>query len=272
MFRWLSKWWPKSSNSERIRRAHTWDLWAAAYIINGGCSDDGFDDFKAALLTMPDELFDQVVEDPDCLADLADDVDLTSLCDDSGYYEDEIEWPTDVELTVRRLEDSRPSTAVSGRPGDPAGTPWKEDSAELERRLPRLWAKFADPGRGDVRRTLIFFPDAVSRFSADGGNLDDMDHLRLSPTARSTLLAKLESDGFEIAAEHEGRAVFLRRLSTAEVRVTVLETEVELDLLGDDSMSEPPSTLLEAAFELLDPESLVLYDPETDEWPRKRAT
>ena len=78
--------------------------------------------------------------------------------------------------------------------------------------------------------------------------------------------------GVEMAAEHAGRAGFLRRLSTAEVRVTVLETEVELDLLGDDSMSEPPSTLLEAAFELLDPESLVLYDPETDEWPRKRAT
>jgi hypothetical protein len=30
---------------ERIRDAFRWDLWAVAYIMNGGCSDDGFDYF-----------------------------------------------------------------------------------------------------------------------------------------------------------------------------------------------------------------------------------
>jgi len=31
-------------------RAYTWDLWAAAYIIGGGCSDDGFMDFRGWLI------------------------------------------------------------------------------------------------------------------------------------------------------------------------------------------------------------------------------
>ena len=32
-------------------RAYTWDLWGAAYIIGGGCSDDGFLDFRGWLIS-----------------------------------------------------------------------------------------------------------------------------------------------------------------------------------------------------------------------------
>lgn len=28
-------------------RAYTWDLWAATYVLGGGCSDDGFTDFRS---------------------------------------------------------------------------------------------------------------------------------------------------------------------------------------------------------------------------------
>lgn len=33
-------------------RAYSWELWAAAYIIGGGCSDDAFSDFRATLISM----------------------------------------------------------------------------------------------------------------------------------------------------------------------------------------------------------------------------
>jgi len=46
-------------------------LWAAAYVINGGCSDDGFDYFRAWLMLQGRETFGQAVADPDSLADLA---------------------------------------------------------------------------------------------------------------------------------------------------------------------------------------------------------
>lgn len=46
-------------------------LWAAAYVINGGCSDDGFDYFRGWLMLQGRETFGQAVADPDSLADLA---------------------------------------------------------------------------------------------------------------------------------------------------------------------------------------------------------
>ena len=46
-------------------------LWAAAYVINGGCSNDGFDYFRGWLLFRGHETFGQAVADPDSLANLA---------------------------------------------------------------------------------------------------------------------------------------------------------------------------------------------------------
>ncbi|WP_326565950.1 DUF4240 domain-containing protein [Amycolatopsis rhabdoformis] len=45
-------------------------LWAAAYLVNGGCSDDGFDYFRGWLLTQGREVFTRAVADPDSLADV----------------------------------------------------------------------------------------------------------------------------------------------------------------------------------------------------------
>ncbi|WP_406419451.1 DUF4240 domain-containing protein [Streptomyces sp. NBC_00873] len=45
-------------------------LWAAAYTINGGCSDDGFEYFRGWLIAQGREVFERVVADPDALAEL----------------------------------------------------------------------------------------------------------------------------------------------------------------------------------------------------------
>lgn len=46
------------------------DLWGAAYLINGGCSDDGFEYFRGWLVTQGRDACQRVVADPDSLADL----------------------------------------------------------------------------------------------------------------------------------------------------------------------------------------------------------
>ena len=46
------------------------DLWGAAYQLNGGCSDDGFEYFRGWLLAQGREVFERVIADPDALADL----------------------------------------------------------------------------------------------------------------------------------------------------------------------------------------------------------
>jgi hypothetical protein len=45
-------------------------LWAAAYLINGGCSDDGFAYFRGWLITQGAAVFSQTVDNPDALADV----------------------------------------------------------------------------------------------------------------------------------------------------------------------------------------------------------
>jgi Protein of unknown function (DUF4240) len=44
-------------------------LWGAAYLINGGCSDDGFDYFRGWLLSQGHATWQAALADPDSLAD-----------------------------------------------------------------------------------------------------------------------------------------------------------------------------------------------------------
>jgi hypothetical protein len=56
--------------TEQVQRAYRADLWAAAYLMMGGCSDDMFEYFRLWLVAQGREVFERVLEDPDSLADL----------------------------------------------------------------------------------------------------------------------------------------------------------------------------------------------------------
>ncbi|MFD7757858.1 DUF4240 domain-containing protein [Streptomyces sp. NPDC059757] len=48
---------------------YCWDVWAAAYLIDGGCSDDRFSDFAAGLVALGREWCERAAVCPDVLAD-----------------------------------------------------------------------------------------------------------------------------------------------------------------------------------------------------------
>ena len=50
-------------------RAYRWDLWAAAHIINAGCSDDGFEYFRMWLIAQGREVFEAALNDRGTLVD-----------------------------------------------------------------------------------------------------------------------------------------------------------------------------------------------------------
>ncbi|PAZ10506.1 hypothetical protein CLM62_40920 [Streptomyces sp. SA15] len=53
----------------RLRDAvYRWDVWAAAYLIGGGCSDDRFSDFTAGLVALGREWYERAAACPDALA------------------------------------------------------------------------------------------------------------------------------------------------------------------------------------------------------------
>src|SRR5262245_49256063 len=70
-------------------KAYTWELWAAAYIIGGGCSDDMFSDFRATLISMGRTTFERIVASPAALID-------TELDEDNAFYEGYQYVPSDV--------------------------------------------------------------------------------------------------------------------------------------------------------------------------------
>lgn len=54
---------------ERMRDAFRWDLWAIAYIMNGGCSDDGFDYFCGWLVSRGKAHYNAALANPEAAAD-----------------------------------------------------------------------------------------------------------------------------------------------------------------------------------------------------------
>ncbi len=48
-------------------RANRWDLWGAAYLMNDGCSDDGFKYFRDWLISEGQSIYERALKDPDSL-------------------------------------------------------------------------------------------------------------------------------------------------------------------------------------------------------------
>jgi hypothetical protein len=72
----------------RVRWDETYrtDLWALAYLLRGGCSDDSFMDFRAWLILQGREAYAGALEDPDGF-------DVSLFRGDSSGYLDLLEAP-----------------------------------------------------------------------------------------------------------------------------------------------------------------------------------
>jgi hypothetical protein len=117
-------------------RAYTVDLWAAAYLINGGASDDGFYYFRCWLICMGRDTYEAAVANPDTLADV-----VTPGIDAEveTYAAAHLAW-----LAVTGNPYSAPYPARNEH-AELVGEPWDyDDAVEMRNRLPRLSAIYAD--------------------------------------------------------------------------------------------------------------------------------
>lgn len=116
-------------------------LWAAAYLINGGCSDDGFDYFRGWLLTRGEAVFTAALADPDSLADHPP---VRAAAAGGRHLEDEsalsIAWTAYESATGKPLPSD--SFRITYPPLDPSWDFDFDDREELTRRLPRLSGLF----------------------------------------------------------------------------------------------------------------------------------
>ncbi|MFE3072963.1 DUF4240 domain-containing protein [Streptomyces sp. NPDC059247] len=121
-----------------MARSYTSPLWAAAYTVNGGCSDDGFDYFRGWLIAQGHDAFERAVADPDTLADLP--VVHTSATEGFDLECEDmlgIAWHAHVTATG---EPPAGAPAIRYPPLDPTWAFDFGDSEEIARRLPRLAA------------------------------------------------------------------------------------------------------------------------------------
>jgi Protein of unknown function (DUF4240) len=112
--------------------AYTWDLWAAAYIIEGGCSDDGFIDFRSGLIGLGRKVYEDAVRDPGTLVSQpVQGVDFSNellMYAASEAYERVVGEALEIDEEMHAAE--------------PAGEPWDEES--VDQRYPALAKKFAE--------------------------------------------------------------------------------------------------------------------------------
>jgi hypothetical protein len=114
-------------------RAYTWELWGAAYVIEDGCSDDCFRDFRAYLISLGQARYERALANPDSLAAVVQDA-------ETGDWENADDVAPDAYQDV--TGDDLPS-GDSDLSGSPRGTPWDDEQEdELVQRYPALAARF----------------------------------------------------------------------------------------------------------------------------------
>jgi Protein of unknown function (DUF4240) len=112
------------------RRAYTYDIWAAATVIEDGCSDDCFRDFRGYLISLGRKPYEDALVNPDSLAPIVNDA-------ETGDWEDADDVAPDAYSS--RTGDDFPFD-TSDLDGTPSGRP--EDTAAAIQRFPHLAARF----------------------------------------------------------------------------------------------------------------------------------
>ena len=112
---------------KRMAESYSWDLWAMAYLANGGASDDGFDYFRGWLILQGKDRFTASLQDPRRALDGVKAGTLVECEDILAVAAQAYDEATEKDLPLSGVE----------MPEHPRGTAWKEED------LPRLFPDIA---------------------------------------------------------------------------------------------------------------------------------
>ena len=117
--------------------AYRWDLWAVAYIIHGGCSDDAFMDFRAWLIGRGKAVYESALADPNSVGHHVAIGEEELICYEELNY---VASDAYKKKTGEALPDNS-TLGIPPEPSDPIGKDWDED--ELPDLYPELCKKFS---------------------------------------------------------------------------------------------------------------------------------
>jgi hypothetical protein len=116
-------------------QANTWELWGAIYIIQGGCGDDSFNDFREWVIVQGKDFYYKTINDPETLAELdAEFIEETADFEGVGYI------PSKVfnDLTGQEMQYTFQENQTT------SGKEWNEEGDDLKNMFPRIYAKYPD--------------------------------------------------------------------------------------------------------------------------------
>ncbi|WP_030595559.1 DUF4240 domain-containing protein [Streptomyces fulvoviolaceus] len=137
---------------------YRWDVWAAAYLIGGGCSDDSFMDFRAGLITQGRTWYERAAAAPDRLGDHPEVIAAASAFEDRALFYEEVNYcaaeayehhtgdPDAFYEAWKQYEADHPDPGPETDMGEDFDF---DDAGEMQGRLPRLAALFLADGSAD---------------------------------------------------------------------------------------------------------------------------
>jgi hypothetical protein len=121
----------------------TEDLWAAAYLINGGCTEEGFDNFRGWLVAHGRKAVAVSVQSPDVLAGMPA---VRAAAENGAVFEAEEVLSIAARAYEKSTGEPLPTAADRPRTRPEVADLWDfDDEDEMRRRLPRLSALFLEP-------------------------------------------------------------------------------------------------------------------------------
>ena len=117
-----------------LDRAYRWDLWGGSWVfMDGGGGDDGFWDFRSALISLGREVFENALIDSDSLADIPEE-EVDNMFAEGFQY---------VSAQVYEKKTGRYPERLRPHPKHPLGEKFDgEDEVGLQRQYPRTYARF----------------------------------------------------------------------------------------------------------------------------------
>lgn len=122
--------------SLNMRKAFTWNVWGAAFVMAGCNSEDAFIEFRSWLISRGQKDFDRALESADSIADFRDIPMLNQL-----YYP----YLDDYDLIAGIIFEERNNQELDFVPSgalQPKGKRFKDKPKFLKNQYPKLFAKY----------------------------------------------------------------------------------------------------------------------------------
>jgi Protein of unknown function (DUF4240) len=115
-------------------QANTWELWGAIYLIQGGCGDDSFNDFREWVIGQGRDFYYKTIKDPESLIEMDEEINQDTDFEGLGYVYSTVFK----DLTGQKME------YTFKEKHDTTGQEWEEEGDDLKNMFPRLYAKYSE--------------------------------------------------------------------------------------------------------------------------------